>query len=118
MTITESREALEATLRKGGIRVESAGIVAPPSVFITQAQDWVVPAQLASKWEIQWIIIAVVAASTDAAIEEIETLASNIIVACKSLPRDFGLPTIHAAGTITLEGAQYLAFRSTIRGMI
>lgn len=118
MTPTESREVLEAALSKGGIRVLSAGTVAPPSVFITQGQDWITPAQLASKRSIHWVIICVVAAGSDAAVDEIEGLAFNVVESLKSVPRDWSLPTVHAAGTITLQGAQYLAFRVNIRGTI
>lgn len=119
MTITGARTQLESTLTAGGLRVLPAGGASPPSVFITQGVPWTAPAQLGARARVvRWVIVGIVAPSSEASIAEAEALAEQVDLACTGLPAPWGMPTVESPGLLVLAGTPYLAFRATIETVI
>lgn len=119
MTVTQARAQLEAVLMDGGLRVQPAGVASPPSVFVTQGTPWTAPAQLGGRARIaRWVIVGIVAPSSEASIAEAEALAEQVDLACAALPNPWGMPTVETPGLLILAGTPYLAFRATIETVI
>lgn len=110
---------LQAYLLASGLRVLPAGAASPPSLFVTQGTPWTAPAQLGARARLaRFVIVGIVAPSSEAAIEEAEALAENLDLACASLPAPWGMPTVETPGLLVLAGTPYLAFRATIETVI
>jgi len=119
VTVTEARTQLESTLTAGGLRVLPAGAASPSSVFVTQGTPWTEPGQLGGRARIaRWVIVGIVAPSSEASIAEAEALAEQVDLACYSLPGPWGSPTVETPGLLVLAGTPYLAFRATIETVI
>jgi hypothetical protein len=119
MTVTQARAELEAVLMEGGLRVLPAGAASPPSVFVTQGTPWTQPAQLGGRARVaHWVIVGIVAPSSEASIAEAEALAEQVDLACAALPGPWGMPTVETPGLLVLAGTPYLAFRATIETVI
>jgi hypothetical protein len=119
MTVTQARAELEAVLMEGGLRVLPAGAASPPSVFVTQGTPWTAPAQLGARARyVRWVIVGIVAPSSEASIAEAEALAEQVDLACAALPGPWGMPTVETPGLLVLAGTPYLAFRATIETVI
>ena len=119
MTITAARSELEGVLAAGGLRVLPAGAASPPSVFVTQGTPWTAPAQMASRRRVvHWVIVGIVAPSSEASIAEAEALAEQVDSACAALGNSWAPPTVETPGLLVLAGTPYLAFRATIETVI
>jgi len=119
LTITAARTELEGVLAAGGLRVLPAGAASPPSVFVTQGTPWTAPAQLGARARhLRWVIVGIVAPSSEASIAEAEALAEQVDLACAALPGPWGMPTVETPGLLVLAGTPYLAFRATIETVI